>query len=656
MTDDKPFEAINWNRIEDQVDKDVWDRLVSNFWLPEKVPLSNDIPSWNKLTDAERLLTMRVFTGLTMLDTLQGSVGAVELMRDAETPHEEAVFANINFMEAFSGDTDLLTPDGWKRISDITEDDMVMQYDPERGGAMSFVSPVVVPPHFSEEVYEIAGNTGNARQVVSGGHRVYFEEKPPANGPGEWSGRVLTAREFAEAPINVAYRRIRVTGAAEDRNLGGLTAEDRLKIAIQADGSFSGSSPRYTGAKSGIIPVEFRLTKGRKKSRLRILAEEAGWDLIERGPVKGSSSGSERFALRIPLDHVGGRNKKFKDWWSLDYFDHRRAVEFIEESGKWDGHTARSGDSITYYTVDEENADFYEAVASLAGYRARRTLRVDDRKDTYRNVHIIHVTLNRDTVNGQSIKVRQVEPQQVYCVQVPSTFLLTRNGNTPVISGNCVHAKSYSSIFSTLSSTKEIDAAFRWSRENDVLQKKAKLVKGIYEGGDPIKKKLASVFLESFMFYSGFYLPLYFSSEGRLTNTADIIRLIISDEGVHGYYIGYKCQVALNRLPDPQRSKYTDFAYDLLDELYDLEVQYTEDLYDEVGWTEDVKKFLHYNANKALANLGLDPVFPSEISQPSPAVLSALSLDSESHDFFSGSGSSYVMAKSESITDEDWDF
>ena len=99
MTDDKPFEAINWNRIEDQVDKDVWDRLVSNFWLPEKVPLSNDIPSWNKLTDAERLLTMRVFTGLTLLDTLQGSVGAVELMRDAETPHEEAVFANINFME-----------------------------------------------------------------------------------------------------------------------------------------------------------------------------------------------------------------------------------------------------------------------------------------------------------------------------------------------------------------------------------------------------------------------------------------------------------------------------------------------------------------------------------------------------------------------------
>ena len=34
MTDDKPFEAINWNRIEDQVDKDVWDRLCLLYTSP----------------------------------------------------------------------------------------------------------------------------------------------------------------------------------------------------------------------------------------------------------------------------------------------------------------------------------------------------------------------------------------------------------------------------------------------------------------------------------------------------------------------------------------------------------------------------------------------------------------------------------------------
>src|SRR5690242_4716081 len=63
--------AINWNRIEDDKDLEVWNRLTGNFWLPEKVPLSNDIPSWATLTPAEQQLTIRVFTGLTLLDTIQ---------------------------------------------------------------------------------------------------------------------------------------------------------------------------------------------------------------------------------------------------------------------------------------------------------------------------------------------------------------------------------------------------------------------------------------------------------------------------------------------------------------------------------------------------------------------------------------------------------
>ena len=62
--------AINWNKIQDDKDLEVWNRLTSNFWLPEKVPLSNDIPAWQSLSAAEQQLTIRVFTGLTLLDTI----------------------------------------------------------------------------------------------------------------------------------------------------------------------------------------------------------------------------------------------------------------------------------------------------------------------------------------------------------------------------------------------------------------------------------------------------------------------------------------------------------------------------------------------------------------------------------------------------------
>ena len=95
------FEAINWNRIEDEKDLEVWDRLTGNFWLPEKVPLSNDLASWKTLNAEEQRMTNRVFTGLTLLDTLQGTIGAVSLIPDARTPHEEAVYTNIAFMVLF---------------------------------------------------------------------------------------------------------------------------------------------------------------------------------------------------------------------------------------------------------------------------------------------------------------------------------------------------------------------------------------------------------------------------------------------------------------------------------------------------------------------------------------------------------------------------
>ena len=220
-----------------------------------------------------------------------------------------------------------------------------------------------------------------------------------------------------------------------------------------------------------------------------------------------------------------------------------------------------------------------------------------------------------------------------------------------------VHAKSYSNIFSTLCSTQEIDDAFRWSMDSPLLNKKADIVIEKYDGDDPLKRKVASTLLESFLFYSGFYWPLYLSSRSKLTNTADMIRLIIRDEAVHGYYIGYKYQQGLAEQTPERQQELKDYTYELLLELYENECKYSAELYDPLGLTEEVKGFLQYNANKALMNLGYDALFPKESAMVNPAILSALGANSdENHDFFSGSGSSYVMARHEQTEDEDWNF
>ena len=218
------------------------------------------------------------------------------------------------------------------------------------------------------------------------------------------------------------------------------------------------------------------------------------------------------------------------------------------------------------------------------------------------------------------------------------------------------HARSYSSIFSTLNNVQEIRDIFDWVELHETLQNKADLVNEVYQNGTALQKKIASVFLESFLFYSGFYTPLYYLGKSKLINVAEVIKLILRDESVHGNYIGYKFKVAYNELSDNEKEEVKGWAYQFLYTLYENEVKYTEYLYDEVGWTEDVKVFIRHNANKALMNLGLSPLFADSADDVNPIVLNGLSTGTTNHDFFSAVGNGYLMSVVEETKDSDYDF
>ena len=217
-----------------------------------------------------------------------------------------------------------------------------------------------------------------------------------------------------------------------------------------------------------------------------------------------------------------------------------------------------------------------------------------------------------------------------------------------------VHAKSYSSIFSTLNTKSEIDEIFHWTNTNEFLQKKAKIINEIYKTGTPLQKKIASVYLETFLFYSGFYTPLHYLGNNKLPNVAEIIKLIIRDESVHGTYIGYKFQLGFNQLPENEQQELKDWMYDLLFTLYENEEKYTELLYDGIGWSEEVKTFLRYNANKALMNLGQDPLFPDTANDVNPIVMNGISTGTSNHDFFSQVGNGYLLGTVEAMSDDDY--
>ncbi|EJQ42485.1 hypothetical protein IEE_03839 [Bacillus cereus BAG5X1-1] len=226
-----------------------------------------------------------------------------------------------------------------------------------------------------------------------------------------------------------------------------------------------------------------------------------------------------------------------------------------------------------------------------------------------------------------------------------------------------VHAKSYSHIFTTLATEEEIDDIFEWVDNHPLLEKKAGIVTSYYRRllkPEVTKKELymamvASVFLESYLFYSGFFYPLYLAGQGKLTASGEIINLIIRDESIHGVFVGILAQQIFAELSAKEQQEVQTETQELLMKLYEIELAYTEEIYTSIGLVEDVNRFVRYNANKGLMNLGLEPKFEEE--EINPIVLNGLRTDTKNHDFFSVKGNGYVKATNvEKLADDDFVF
>lgn len=209
-----------------------------------------------------------------------------------------------------------------------------------------------------------------------------------------------------------------------------------------------------------------------------------------------------------------------------------------------------------------------------------------------------------------------------------------------------IHAKSYSAIFATLVSTEESDRVFEWTASNPFLRRKGEIISGYYRSITSPERlymaMVASVFLESALFYSGFYYPLLLAGHGKMTASGEIIDLIMRDEAVHGQYVGTLAREVYAELPAETQAELDREVAALLRRLYDNEAGYTVDLYAPIGLEEDVLRFLRYNFNRALMNLGRPTHFPDE--EINPIVLNGINTATKIHDFFSKKGNGYQKA------------
>lgn len=227
-----------------------------------------------------------------------------------------------------------------------------------------------------------------------------------------------------------------------------------------------------------------------------------------------------------------------------------------------------------------------------------------------------------------------------------------------------VHAKSYSTIFTSLLDSRDTDYLLDdWVPNHPRLTYKANTILGYYnklvtlhpEKYDLYMAHVASVFLESYLFYSGFFYPLYLAGQGKMTTSGEIIRKIMLDETIHGSCVGYSAQEIYKELTAEEQAKADAEVEKLLLDLLENEIAYTHELYDSIGLADEVINYVKYNGNRALQNLGRPAYF--EHDPVNPIIENALNTSSKNHDFFSVKGDSYVVPTNvEEMTDDDWDF
>ncbi len=219
-----------------------------------------------------------------------------------------------------------------------------------------------------------------------------------------------------------------------------------------------------------------------------------------------------------------------------------------------------------------------------------------------------------------------------------------------------VHARSYSLMNKTFLTGREEREVFAWVEAQPQLQAKIGMIQSVFEDPDssPLgiwKKLVISCMLETALFYSGFFYPLYLAGQGKMVSAGEIFNLIILDEAVHGVYVAMLAAERFETLSDVDRDNALAWYDETLRFLYGNEVKYSEYLYDPLDLTAEVKTFIRFNFNILADNLSLPRTFLDE--DINPIVRNGINTHGTTHDFFSAKGNSYSKIAVDPLSDED---
>jgi len=306
----------------------------------------------------------------------------------------------------FDDETEILTKDGWVKFSDYKQGTEVAQWD---DGIITFVKPT----HYIKKKYHgdiIHISNKHIDLCITADHRCLLFHR-----------KTLKQVVVPASNYKKEYRQLHAGNYFSGTDKCDLSLNElRLICAAQADGHISHSG------------IDFAFKRKRKIKRLLNILKGLDANYSYNNSDK---RGKTRIRLRqSPLAEKVikyiGKDRLFGAWildlprFMLEYF--------CEEVFLWDGCSTIMNQ---YASTKKHNSDWVQIALTLCDKRARI------RKYSHNRINPLHIVdiTHRNYSSTKNVKkdITTVYNKLVYCVSVPSSFILTRRNNVTAITGNC---------------------------------------------------------------------------------------------------------------------------------------------------------------------------------------------------------------------------
>ena len=346
----------------------------------------------------EEVLELREVASRSSVAKLRAVLDQLRLTDDARVRHQYTVFGAGTGRWCLTGDHEVLTPKGWRRL-DAWSGGRIACWSED--GKVSFESALSNAFPYAGEMVEWA-NT-RFQQIATPDHRM-----PVAGIRGG-------------IPVDEIQGRHRIprTGLTECSSRYTECAL-RFFVMLQADGHY---------AKGGVL--SFRFKKARKVTRCLQLLKWCG----SRFNIAYENGGVTR--IQVPREEVQkwmldlGPDKEFP--WELLYADHNI---FFEELEFWDGYPC--GPSSTQYsTCNKHNSDFVQAKCHMSGRSCNILIKERNDKPNWNICYVCNIWHAPSTSDiRKQFKNTLSFDGTVFCPSTPTGYFIARRNGVAWITGN----------------------------------------------------------------------------------------------------------------------------------------------------------------------------------------------------------------------------